>query len=510
MQTTTKVVLIVLTGIALHSCQTSSTMEPPVAAKKPKELTVHGHTRIDDYYWLRERENKDVIAYLEAENSYREKMMKGSAKFQKDLFKEIVGRIKQTDESVPYKENGYFYYVRYEEGKEYPIYCRKKGSLEAAEEVMANVNEMAEGYSYYHVAGLSVSPDNRYAVIGIDTVSRRKYTLVIKDLVTGKLLDDEIPLTFGWASWANDNKTIFYTRKDEITLRNKAILRHTLGTSTSEDVLVYEETEEAFEIDVFKSKSKAYMVIHSSSTLTTEYRVLSADDPEGEFRIVQPRERGLEYSIFHFGDYFYIVTNLDATNFRLMKTPVDQTAKEHWEEVIAHREDVFLERIQIFREYLVVAERREGLIHMRVIRWDDGSEHYLEMDEEVYTAWFSINLDFDSEVLRFGYSSMTTPVSTFDYHLEKREKTLLKQQEVVGDFDPADYETRRLYAEAGDGTKIPMSIVYRKGLELDGNNPTLLYGYGSYGINEDPFFSSSRLSLLDRGFVYALAHVSEN
>jgi len=507
MQTTTKVILIALTGIALHSCQTSSMMEPPVAAKKPKELTIHGHTRIDDYYWIRERENREVIDYLEAENSYREKIMKGSSKLQKDLFKEIVARIKQTDESVPYKENGYFYYVRYEEGKEYPIYCRKKESLEAGEEVMANVNEMAEGYTYYHVAGLSVSPDNRYAAIGIDTVSRRKYTLVIKDLVTGKVLDDEIPLTFGWASWANDNKTIYYTRKDDVTLRNKAIYRHTLGSDISNDVLVFEETEEAFETDVFKSKSEAYLVIRSSSTLTTEYRVLSADDPEGEFFIVQPRERGLEYRIFHFGDYFYIVTNLDATNFRLMKTPVDKTGKANWEEVIAHRKDVFLEQIEIFSKYLVVAERKEGMIQMRVIRWDDGTEHYLEMDEAVYTAWISTNLDFDSEVLRFGYSSMTTPESTFDYHLEKREKILLKQQEVLGDFDQDRYETRRLYAEAGDGTKIPISIVYRKGLELDGNNPTLLYGYGSYGINEDPYFSSSRLSLLDRGFVYALAHV---
>ena len=482
-------------------------MEAPVAAKKPKELTIHGHTRTDDYYWLRERENPEVIAYLEAENAYREEMMKGSAKFQKELFKEIVGRIKQTDESVPYMDNGYFYYVRYEEGKEYPIYCRKKGSLEAGEEIMANVNEMAEGYAYYDVAGISVSPDNRYAVIGIDTVSRRKYTLVIKDLATGKMLDDVIPLTTGGASWANDSKTIFYSRKDDETLRSKAICRHVMGTGVAEDVVVFDETDETFVTFVYKSKSKEYMIIGSGSTLTTEYRVLQADNPAGEFSIIQPRERGLEYSISHFGGHFYIITNLDATNFRLMKTPVDRTGKDHWEEVIAHREEVFLEQIEIFRDHLVVAERKEGLNHLRVIRWDDGSEHYVEMGEEVYTAWISTNLDFDSKVLRFGYSSLTTPVSTFDYQLESREKTLLKQQEVVGDFDRANYESRRLHAVADDGTKIPMSIVYRKGLEMDGNNPTLLYGYGSYGLNEDPSFSSARLSLLDRGFVFALAHV---
>ena len=504
---TNKVILMALSGIIIQSCQTPSTMEAPVAEKKPKELTIHGHTRTDDYYWLRERENPEVIAYLEAENAYREEMMKGSAKFQKELFKEIVGRIKQTDESVPYMDNGYFYYVRYEEGKEYPIYCRKKGTLEAGEEIMANVNEMAEGYAYYDVAGISVSSDNRYAVIGIDTVSRRKYTLVIKDLATGKMLDDVIPLTTGGASWANDSKTIFYSRKDDETLRSKAICRHVMGTGVAEDVVVFDETDETFVTFVYKSKSKEYMIIGSGSTLTTEYRVLPADNPTGEFSIIQPRERGLEYSISHFGGHFYIITNLDATNFRLMKTPVDRTGKDHWEEVIAHREEVFLEQIEIFRDHLVVAERKEGLNHLRVIRWDDGSEHYVEMGEEVYTAWISTNLDFDSKVLRFGYSSLTTPVSTFDYHLESREKTLLKQQEVVGDFDRANYESRRLHAVADDGTKIPMSIVYRKGLELDGNNPTLLYGYGSYGLNEDPSFSSARLSLLDRGFVFALAHV---
>jgi oligopeptidase B len=507
MKTSIKVVLAALALITLQSCKKEEKMEAPVAAKKPKELTIHGDTRVDNYYWLRERENPEVIAYLEAENAYRENVMKGSENLQESLYQEIIGRIKQTDESVPYKENGYFYYVRYEEGKEYPIYCRKKGSLEAEEEVIADVNEMARGHSYYDMGGVSISPDNRYAVMGIDTVSRRNYTLMVKDLVTGTMLDDMIPATTGSASWANDNRTIFYARKDEMTLRSMAIYRHTLGTNAYSDILVFEEKDETFSTYVYKSKSREYMIIGSSSTITNEYRVLPANDPDGEFRVVQPRERGLEYDIAHFGDYFYIITNLDAINFRLMKTHVSKGGKEYWEEVIAHREDVFLEGIEIFSDFLVVNERKEGLNQLRVIRWNDGSEHYVEMGEEVYTAWISTNLDFDSKMLRYGYSSLTTPVSTYDYNLDSKEKTLLKQQEVVGDFNPSDYEAKRVYAVAGDGKKIPMSIVYRKGIVLDGSNPTLIYGYGSYGITMDPTFSSQRLTLLDRGFVFALAHI---
>ncbi|MCK5134469.1 MAG: S9 family peptidase [Bacteroidales bacterium] len=493
--------------LVTNSCKISNQMEAPVAAKKPKELSIHGDIRIDNYYWLKEREDPEVIAYLEAENSYRESLTKGTESFQKYLFDEIVSRIKQTDESVPYKDNGYYYYVRYEEGKEYPIYCRKKESLKAEEEVMADVNEMAEGYVYYQVAGMSISPDNRYAAIGIDTVSRRKYTIHIKDLKTGAMLSDAIPLTTGVASWANDSKTLFYTQKDDVTLRSRAIYRHTMGTETADDVMVFEEKDETFNTYVFNSKSKKYIIIGSSSTLTNEYRVLTADVPEGEFSVIQPRVRGLEYNISHFGDHFYIITNLDAINFRLMKTPVDRTEKQHWKEVIGHREDVFLEQIEIFKDYLVVEERKEGLNNLRVIRWDNGAEHYINMGEEVYTAGISINTDFDSKLLRYSYSSLTTPNSTFDYHLDTREKTLLKQQEVIGDFNPDNYEAKRLYAKTEDGKKIPMSIVYRKGLELSGENPTLLYGYGSYGHTIDPRFNSSRLSLLDRGFVFALAHI---
>ncbi len=508
MKTPNLVVLTLIVVTTFQSCKTSTHMEAPVAAKKPKELTIHGDTRIDNYYWLRERENPEVIAYLEAENSYRELVMKDTKGFQNELFDEIVGRIKQTDESVPYRKNGYYYYTRYVEGMEYPVYCRKKGSLEAEEEILANVNEMAQGHAYYQVGGMSVSPDNRYLAIGIDTVSRRKYTIYIKDLETGKMLDDQIPVTTGGASWANDSKTLFYTQKDDETLRSKAIFRHAMGSSTVKDVMVFEEKDETFSTFVFKSKSNRYMIIGSSSTLTNEYRYLSADDPLGDFKVVQPRVRGLEYNVSHYEDHFYIITNLEATNFRLMKTPVTHTSKEHWQEVLAHREDVFLEGIEIFEDFLVVEERKEGLTQLRVIPWDSGSEHYIGMGEEVYTAWISINPDFDSKLLRFGYSSLTTPNSTFDYDLQTRERRLLKQEEVLGgSFDPANYEAKRLYAMADDGKKIPISLVYRKGIVLNGENPTLLYAYGSYGFTIDPGFRSHRLSLLDRGFVYAIAHI---
>ncbi len=496
-----------LTLMSMQSCNRTDQMEPPIADKRPRELTIHGDTRVDPYYWLRERDNPEVIAYLEAENAYREAVMKDTEALEEKLYEEMVGRIKQEDESVPYMDNGYYYYVRYVEGKEYPVFCRKKGTLEAGEEVMADVNEMAEGHDYFQVSGISVSPDNRYAAMGIDTVSRRKYTIRIKDLETGEMLADEIPVTTGRAVWANDSKTLFYTKKDDLTLRSHAIFRHMMGTDASADVMVYEETDDTFGTYVTKSKSKMYIVIGSSSTLTSECRVMPADEPGGEFRVIHPRERGLEYSVEHFGDHFYIVTNLDAVNFRLMKTPVERTGKEYWEEVIGHREEVFLEGIELFRDYLVVEERKEGLINLRVIRWEDGSEYYVDMGEEVYTAGISVNPEFDTGLLRYAYSSMTTPVSTYDYNMDTREKTLMKQQEVLGDFDPSNYEAKRIYATAGDGKKIPMSIVSRKGMVRNGSNPTLLYGYGSYGITQDPGFNSSRLSLLDRGFVFAMAHI---
>lgn len=493
--------------VLLSACKNEPNMNPPIAEKKPKELTIHGDTRIDNYYWLREREDPEVIGYLEEENAYRENVMKETEGLQEELFDEIVGRIKQTDESVPYKKNGYYYYTRYEEGKEYPIYCRKMGSLDAEEEIMLNVNEMAEGYAYYAAGGLSISPNNRYLSYGVDTVSRRKYTIHIKDLETGEILEDYIPLTTGSSTWANDNKTLFYTVKDEQTLRSKSIHKHMRGTSAAEDQVVYNEEDETFSTYVYKTKSEQYIVIGSGSTLTTEYRVLDADNPGGEWKVIQPRVRGLEYGISHYEDHFYVVTNLDAKNFRLMRTPVNATTKENWTEVIPHREDVMLEGVELFSNYMVVDERKEGLNNLRIINMNDDSEYYMEFWEEVYTAGISANPEFNTDVLRFSYTSLTTPFSTYDFNMKTREKELLKRQEVLGEFDPDNYEAKRIYATAADGKRIPMSLVYRKGVETDGDNPALIYGYGSYGATMDPRFSSVRLSLLDRGFVYAIAHI---
>lgn len=500
------IVLLTLVFI-VPACQNRDTMTPPVAEKRPTELITHGDTRTDNYYWLRERENPEVIAYLNEENAYREAVMKETEALQENLYEEIVGRIKQDDQSVPYLKNGYYYYTRYEEGKEYPIYCRKSGSLDAEEEIMLNVNEMAEGHTYYAVSGLSVSTNNRYLSFGVDTVSRRKYTIFVKDLTTGQILNDQIPVTTGGSTWANDNKTLFYTRKDEQTLRSKAIHKHIMGTPASDDQLVYNEDDETFSTYVYKTKSKKYIIIASGSTMTNEYRVLDADRPEGELKVIQPRIRGLEYSVSHFGDHFYIVTNLDAKNFRLMKTPVGKTTMENWTEVIAHRSDVMLEGIDLFSNFMVVDERKTGLNHLRIINMKDGSEHYIDFWEEVYTAGVSQNPEFDTEILRFAYTSLTTPISVYDYNMVTQEKELLKQQEVLGDFDPENYEAKRIFATASDGKKVPMSVVYRKGLELNGENPTLIYGYGSYGATMDPGFSSVRLSLLDRGFVFAIAHI---
>jgi len=498
---------LLILGLLVSACQRTEKMNAPIAEKKPKELVIHNDTRIDNYYWLRERENEEVIAYLNAENSYREDVMKETNDFQENLFNEIVGRIKQTDESVPYKKNGYYYYTRYEEQKEYPIYCRKLETMEAEEEIMLNVNEMAEGYTYYSVGGISMSTNSRYLAFGVDTVSRRKYTIYVKDMETGEILGDKIPVTTGGSTWANDNKTIFYSTKDEQTLRSNAINKHKLGTSAKEDVLVYSEDDETYSTFIYKTKSEKYLMIGSVSTLTSEYQFLSADAPDDEFKMLQARTEGLEYSVSHFGDDFYIVTNLDAKNFRLMKTPVNKTGVKNWKEVIAHREDVFLEGIELFSNYMVVDERKEGLNQLRIINWADGTEHYLDFWEEVYTAGVSVNPEFNTDILRFSYSSLTTPSSTYDYNMVTKDKELLKQQEVIGDFDPANYEARRIYAEADDGKKIPMSIVYRKGMEKNGETPTLIYGYGSYGATMDPRFSSVRLSLLDRGFIYAIAHV---
>ncbi len=517
----TAIVLLMAAGALLMGCVapaeetmpasktlTEVDVDPPVAKVEPVELTTHGHVRIDPYYWLRERDNPDVLAYLEAENAYTDAVMAHTKDLEDALFEEMKGRIKQDDASVPYRQDGYYYYTRFEEGQEYPVYCRKQGSLEADEQVMLDVNALAEGHDFFNVRGLEVSADGNLLAFAADTVGRRIYTLRFKNLATGQVLPVEIPVVTGNVAWANDNRTVFYTRQDPVTLRWHRIYRHRLGTDPAADALVYEETDETFSSFVFKTKSKRYLMIGSRQTLSDEYRFLDADDPGGSFQVVQPRQKNHEYGVDHYGDHFYIRTNDAAQNFRLMKTPVTTPTREHWQEVIPHRDDVLLEGFEIFKDHLVLAERKNGLRQLRIRPWDGSREHYLDFGEPAYLAYISTNPDFDTHVLRYGYTSMTTPNSTFDYDMNARTKTLLKQEEVLGGFDKDDYKTERLYATAGDGTRVPISLVYRKDLfRRNGSAPLLLNGYGSYGASRDATFSSARLSLLDRGFVFALAHV---
>ena len=482
-------------------------IKPPVADKIPYSMTVHGHTRIDDYYWLRERDNPDVIDYLNRENEYTAAMIRHTETLQEELYQEIVGRIKQTDESVPYPDNGYYYYSRFEEGREFPVYCRKKGNLDAPEEIMLDVNDLAEGHSFFNVSGLNVSPDNKVLAFGVDSVGRRKYTLRFKDLETGDLLPDIISGTTGYVAWAGDTRTFYFTTQDDVTLRSEKVYRHTLGNDDDVSELVYFEEDDTYRVGVFKTKSDGFIMIVSSSTLSTEYRFTEADDPNGVFKVFHLRENDLRYSVDHHDEKFYIVTNWEAVNFRLMETPAGKTSKENWKELVPYREDVLLSGIEVFNDHLVLSERKDGLRRLFVYDWDKKTGHQIEFPEEVYTAGISVNTEFDTDLLRFSYSSLTTPNSVFDYNMKTRERVLLKRDEVLGDFDPGNYQAKRLYASAGDGTRVPISLVYRKGMEMDGSNPLLLYGYGSYGSSTDPHFSSVRLSLLDRGFIFAIAHI---
>ncbi len=495
--------------------------KPPVAQKIPNEITTHGDSRIDNYYWMRlsdeqknaEEANRDaqtnqVLGYLNAENAYTNEVMAHTEQFQKDLFSEMKGRVKETDQSVPVKDNGYWYYSRFEAGQNYAYNCRKKESLETGtEEILIDGPKLAEGKDYWAVGSYDVSENNKYLCYGVDIVSRRIYTVYFKNLETGEMIEDVLEGTSGGASWANDNKTIFYTKKDPNTLRDSQVWRHELGTSQEKDVLVFEEKDEEFSCFVYKTKSKKYMVIGSNQTLSTEYRVLEASNPKGEFKIIQSRERNHEYGIDHYGDKFYIVTNWNAKNFRLMETSVDGTSKENWKEIIAHRDNVLLEGITIFNSFLIVDERTEGLTQLRIIRWDNSNEYYMEFPDPAYSAGVGANPEFNTEILRYSYTSLTTPPSTFDFNMSTKERVLLKQQEVVGTFNSSDYISERLYAKAQDGTMIPISLVYKKGFKIDGSAPTLLYAYGSYGYSIDATFSSTRLSLLDRGFVFAIAHI---
>ena len=484
-------------------------MDAPKAKKIPKELVKHGDVRVDNYYWLNNREDKAVIDYLEAENVYYAKNTAHTKDFQDELFKEMRSRIKEDDSSVPYKLNGYFYITRYETGKEYPIYSRKKESLEAEEIILFNCNELAKEHDYFNLSGISISPNNELAAFGTDTISRRQYYIQIKNLVTGEIYPDKIDNTTGSSVWAADNKTFFYTKKDPVTLRSDKIYKHKLGTSTEEDELVFHEKDDTYNTFVYKTKSKKYIVIGSTSTLTSEYQIIKADEPNATFKMFSPRTRGLEYSIYHYNDSFYILTNKDnATNFKLMKVGEENTSYENWEEFILHRKNVLLEDIEIFKDYYVLSERDQGLNKMKIVRWDGTDSYYLPFKSETYVAGGTTNVDFDTEKLRYFYISMTAPYSILDFNMRTKEQKVLKEQEVLGGkFNKENYRSERVWAIARDGKKVPISLVYHKDTKLDGSSPLLQYAYGSYGSTIDPYFSTGRLSLLDRGFIYAITHV---
>ncbi len=510
--------VLALLAVALTAALPSQaqTPQPPVATVKPTELTAHDHVRTDDYFWLRDRDDPEVIAYLTAENDYFNAAMAPLADLQETLFEEIKGRIKQDDASVPYRLGDHQYFYRYEEGKQYPIYARRPDTEGGTEEIVLDVNALAEGHEYYgaRFAPGSVSPNGRYVAWAADTTGRRINTIYFKDLETGDVLPDVIPAVTGNLAWANDNRTLFYSKQDPVTLRSDRIYRHTLGTDAASDVLVYEETDDTFNTYVGKSTSKKYLIIGSSQTLATEYRVLDADDPDGEWRIIQPRRRDHEYHIDHLGGHFYIRTNLNAQNYRLMRAPEDTPGEEHWEEVIPHRDDVLLEGFDLFDDFLVLSERKDGLTRLRIRPWDTHeAEYYVAFEDPAYVVATSTNPNPDTRMLRFVYESPTTPTTTYDYDMVTRERTLLKQEPVLGGFDSDNYQAERLWAPARDGervsgTRVPVTVVYRKDLfQGDGTNPLLLYGYGSYGYSIDPGFNAPALSLLDRGFVYTIAHI---
>lgn len=491
----------------------------PMADKVPHSMEKHGDKRVDDYYWIRlsdeqklasipDSHTQKVVQHLKSENDYTSKMLEHTTDLQAELYREIVGRIKQDDQSVPYRRNGYIYTLKYEEGKEYPIRTRiKSNGTRKEEEVFLDENEEALGKKYYNTGEIAISPDNRYLAVAEDTLSRRQYTIRFKDLYTGQWLKDKIENTTGNLIWAMDNKTLFYGVNDR-SLRAYKIKKHTLGSPVEHDVEVYHERDESFNTYVWRTKSDKYLIIESRATLSQEFWILDADKPNAQFALFQSREKNLEYSIEHFGDHWYIRTNMDqAVNFKLMSCPLGQTSKDHWVDLLPHRSDILVEGFEIFKYYLVILERIRGITHLRVRSWDGTIDYYLDFDEDTYAVNLLDNYDFDTDVLRFSYSSLTTPLSIYEFDMRAQKRTLLKRQEVLGNFDPTHYQSERLYATARDGTLVPISLVYKKSLRHMPDRPLLLYGYGSYGVSLEPFFSSSRLSLLDRGFIFAIAHV---
>jgi oligopeptidase B len=488
------------------------TLSAPVAEKKAHWRTVHGDSVLDNYYWMYDYFGKGpdstkVVDYLKAENSYLDTIMSGTEKFQADLFTEMKTRIKEKDESVPVFDNGYYYYTRTEAGKEYFKYCRKKGNLDAKEELLLDVDKMAEGHAYYAASGFSISEDNKLLAFGVDEVSRRQYTIYVKNLETGEILKDAIKNTQGDPCWANDNKTLFYTEKHPVTLLSEKIKRHVLGTDADKDPVVYTETDKSNYIGIYKSKNNKHIFIYSSATMSSEYLMIDASTPMAEFKSFQPRMKEVIYYITPLADKFLIRTNKDARNFKIMECPLNKTNVAEWKDYIPHRSDVLVQGIEEFKDKIVINERKNGLVQLRIQNLAGNKEHYVDFGEATYSVFTGGNADYNTNTLRYVYTSMTTPSSTYDYNMDTKEKKLMKQQEVLGGFNKENYQTERLYATAKDGTKIPISIVYKEGFNKDGKAPLLLYGYGSYGNSVDAGFNSTRISMLDRGFAFAIAHI---
>lgn len=487
-------------------------VQPPVAEIKPRTFVLHGDTIVDNYYWMNDYFKKGpdsarVVNYLKDENAYTDAVMAPTKNFQENLFLEMKNRIKEKDESVPVFENGYYYYTRSDEGKQYYKYCRKKGSLDAPEEILLDVDEMAIGHPYYAVVGFNVSPDNRLIAYGVDTVSRREYIIHVKNIETGEIMKDLVTRTTGTAIWANDSKTFFYTEKNPVTLLTEKIRKHVLGMDAVLDEIVYHETDSTNYIGVSKTRSQKYILITSRGTLSTEVRYLDANNPNGNFSIFQPRIKEVIYYVTHQGNRFLIRTNQDAINFKLMETPLEMTNISSWKEIIPHRKDVLLESVDAFNDFLAITERKDGLLQIQIRNLSDNADYFLDFGEPAYSANTFDNPEYDTSTLRYYYTSLTTPASVYDFNMITKEKQLMKQTEVLGDFKKENYITERLFATARDGFKVPISLVYKKGFEKDGNAPLLLYGYGSYGNSMDAAFNSARLSLLNRGFVFAIAHI---
>ena len=507
-----KIVIIICTFVCCEkkiAMKFDTTIKAPIAEKIPYQLKKHGDIRVDNYYWIKEKENPEVIDYLERENDYYQRMTESSRTFKEDLFLEMKKKIKEDDESVPYFLNGYWYIIRYEKGKQYPIYTRKKDSLNASEEIIFDCNRLARGHDYFHLGSFNVSPDNSKVVYGIDTESRRKYTLCVKDLQTNEVLDTKIKNTTGSTAWSSNSNNFFYVKKNEQTLRPEKVFLHDISKPKDLDTFIFYEEDETFTVHVNESKSKEYIFLSSFSTLTSEYKFIKSSEPFSDFRLIQKRTKNLEYSVSHFKDKFYIINNKDgAHNYKISKTLITNPSSENWIDILGHRDHVLLEDFEIFNDHWVVTERENGLTRIKVKRWDETEDYFIPVPGETYSLSRSLNPNFETSNFRFAYNSLTIPTTIFEYNMNSKTKKILKQRKVPkSKFKSDNYIEKILWADSRDGVKIPLSLVYHKDTELDLNTPLLLYAYGSYGYTIDPYFSSNRLSLLDRGFIYAIVHV---